>query len=112
MAWINGTWHDHKARGTKIETLRKYIASRVRTYKTMAPEDKLDLKRIIDEFRRLRDIHRGETDLLFFAYKWFGDNLNPDNAGNWIPAFDASGINLADAPEDILKYAPEFHGDI
>ena len=112
MAFINGVWHDHKARGNKIETLRKYIASRVRTYKTMAPEDKLDLKRIIDEFRRLRDIHRGETDLLFFNYKYFGDNLNPDNAGNWIPAFDAIDINLADAPEDILKYAPEFHNDI
>lgn len=112
MANINGTWHDRKARGSKIETLRKYVAARVRTYATMSPDDKLDLKRIIDEFRRLRDIHRGETDLLFFSYKYFGDNLNRDNAGNWIPDFDASGMDLVDAPEDILKYAPEFHGEI
>jgi predicted phage terminase large subunit-like protein len=112
MAWIDGAWNESKSRGEKIEKLRKYIAPQVRKLTTLTPDEKIDLKRYIDEFRRLSNIHRGEFDLLFFAYNWFGENLNPDNNGNWIPEFDATGLKLVDKPESILKYAPEFHNEI
>lgn len=112
MGWINSEWHGEKSRGEKIEKLRKYIAPRVRNFAQLTADDKLDLKRYIDEFRRLSAIHRGEYDLLFFSYNWFGENLNPDNNGNWIPEFDATGLDLLDQPESILKYAPEFHNEI
>lgn len=112
MAWINGEWHDTKSRGDNIEKLRKFIAPRVRSYAKLAAEDKVELKRYIDEFRRLNTIHRGEYDLLFFSYCYFGENLNRDNNGNWIPEFDESGLDLKDSPESILEYAPEFHNEI
>lgn len=112
MAYINGEWHDGKSRGDKIEKLRKFIAPRVRSYAKLTVDEKVDLKRYIDEFRRLKAIHRGEHDLLFFAYDYFGENLNRDNNGNWIPEFDESGLDLKDSPESILEYAPEFHNEI
>lgn len=112
MAWISGEWNSTKERGGKIEKLRKYIAPRVRSFAKLAADEKLDLKKHIDEYRRLSAVHRGEYDLLFFAYAWFGDNLNPDNNGNWIPEFEDNGLDLENKPEDILTYAPEFHNEI
>jgi predicted phage terminase large subunit-like protein len=112
MALINGEWNDGKARASKLDKLRKAIAPRIRTYAKLSADDKLELKRFIDEYRRLSAIHRGETDLLFFAYNYFGENLNVDNNGNWIPDFDASKLDLTEAPESILQYAPDFHHEI
>ncbi|MGC4375794.1 phage terminase large subunit [Fictibacillus sp. Mic-4] len=109
MAWISGKWYDANSRQNKIEKLRKYIVPRVRNLKKLMPDEKVDLKKYIDEFERLKAIDRGERDLLFFAYYYFGENCNPDNNGNWIPSFDVpDSYNLS----NITEHAPQFHHEI
>jgi predicted phage terminase large subunit-like protein len=109
LAWINGKWHDTKARREKIEKLRKYIVPRVRNRHKLSADEKVELKKYIDEFNRLKAIDRGESDLLFFAYYYFGENLNPDNSGNWIPRFDVpADYDL----NNITEFAPDFHHEI
>jgi predicted phage terminase large subunit-like protein len=106
LAWINGKWSESKDRSVKILKLRQYIAPRVRNLAKLSADEKVELKRFIDEFNRLEAIHRGENDLLFFAYYYFGEDLNADNSGNWIPAFGSSDA------ESITKFAPDFHHEI
>lgn len=103
MAWINGQWNTTQQRRDKLAKLRKYIAPRVRKLAALTTEQKVELKRYTDEFKRLQAIERGEGDLLFFSYYYFGEDLNADNNGNWIPAF---GV---DKPYEM---APDFHGEI
>jgi predicted phage terminase large subunit-like protein len=112
MAWINGVWNDRKERRDKIEKLRRYIEPRVKNRDKLTPDEKVELRKYIAEYRRLTAIDRGEDDLLFFAYYYFGENLNPDNNGNWIPRFDDSGLDLVNKPEEITKFAPRFHHEI
>lgn len=44
------------------------------------------------EWERLDRIQRCESDLLTFAYEYFGEVYNPDNSGNWIP------VEITEAP--------------
>ncbi len=112
MAIINGTWHEFKARQEKLDKLKRYITPRIRKLASLSRDEKIDLKTYVDEYNRVAAIHRGETDLLFFAYYYFGDNLNADNNGNWIPEYSADGLDLNNKPESITQYAPEFHHEI
>nr|WP_257148749.1 phage terminase large subunit [Bacillus cereus] len=93
----------------KITQLKRYIVPRVRNRNKLTDDEKLELKTYIDEYNRLQDINRGETDLLFFAYNYFGENRNKDNTGNWIPEFKVpDDFNL----DNITEYAPHFHEEI
>jgi predicted phage terminase large subunit-like protein len=109
MAWISGKWNEGKARREKIDKLKRYIVPRVRNRSKLTGDEKVELKRYIEEFNRLSAIERGEHDLLYFSYYYFGENLNPDNNGNWIP-----GFNVPDKYdiEKITEYAPDFHHEI
>jgi predicted phage terminase large subunit-like protein len=60
-----------------------------------------ELDALITESERLRRINRAETDLLYFAWEYFSDLRNPDNAGNW------DGFDIPDA-----SLAPTFHREI
>ncbi|MGM0836032.1 MAG: hypothetical protein ACQEV7_07735 [Bacillota bacterium] len=103
IAFINGQWNTTEQRRTKLDKLRKYIAPRVRNLAALTTDEKVELKRYIDEHKRLDAINRGEGDLLFFAYYYFGEDLNPDNSGNWIPKFSAA---------EPFNLAPDFHHEI
>nr|WP_255310532.1 phage terminase large subunit [Bacillus wiedmannii] len=82
---------------------------RVRNRHKLTDDEKYELTTYINEFNRLQDINRGETDLLFFAYNYFGENRNKENTGNWIPEFQVpDGFNL----DNITEYAPNFHDEI
>lgn len=93
----------------KITQLKRYIVPRVRNRNKLTDDEKLELKTYIDEYNRLQDINRGETDLLFFAYNYFGENRNKDNTGNWIPEFKVPDDFSLD---NITEYAPHFHEEI
>jgi predicted phage terminase large subunit-like protein len=106
MALINGKWHDYKSRQQVIDKLRAYIVPRVKARASLSSEEKRDLSAYIKEFDRISAIHRGETDLLFFAYYYFGEDANPENSGNWIPQFNTQDFDT------ITDNAPEFHHEI
>jgi len=107
LAWTNGNWSDAKTRRKEIDKLRQYIVPRTRNIDKLTADEKRDLAMYIRELKRLEAIERGDTDLLFFAYNWFGENANPDNSGNWIPAFEHD-----DDITTITKHAPDFHHEI
>ncbi|MFD2704642.1 phage terminase large subunit [Salibacterium lacus] len=71
----------------------------------MPDEIAIDYAGLLEERARLRRIHRAEGDLLYFAYEYFGDDLNPENDGNWIPAY-------GDKTAKVTRNAPEFHAEI
>ncbi|MCQ4363048.1 phage terminase large subunit [Mycobacterium gordonae] len=65
----------------------------------LLPEDVLrELTDTAAEIERLQRINRGEGDLIYFAYEYFGELYNPDNSGNWIPI--------------AIEGAPPFHREI
>ncbi|MEW9697959.1 phage terminase large subunit [Paenibacillus sp. SI8] len=61
-------------------------------YKRLPDEIKAELDAKIAEHTRLSRINRAESDLLYFAYEYFGELYNADNSGNWIP------VDIAEAP--------------
>jgi predicted phage terminase large subunit-like protein len=114
MAIINGKWHNRKERMAKLAILQKTIAKQYRAFKAgkLSPDEKVELQRYIAEYKRVDAINLGESDLLFFAYNWFGENLNPENSGNWIPAYDETGLDIDNKPQSVKKFAPGFHHEI
>src|SRR5690625_6006887 len=108
IAWVNGQWLDTDARQAKLDELTEtieYIAQEFPNVDDMPDEIAIDFAELLDERDRLRRIHRAESDLLYFAYEYFGDDLNPDNDGNWIPKY---GDNTA----NVVSHAPDFHAEI
>ena len=49
----------------------------------------------IDELEKLKRVHRGEHDMLYFMYEYFSEEGNPGNPDNLIPA----GVTMDDAAE-------------
>ncbi|WP_245415721.1 phage terminase large subunit [Alteribacter populi] len=114
MAWTNGEWLERPARQKRID---EFTALKDELFTLVddtfggdvgaLPDDlQYDLYETLEELDRLKRIHRAEVDLLYFAYEYFGDDLNPDNDGNWIPRYDDSN------PDTITSNAPFFHGEI
>jgi predicted phage terminase large subunit-like protein len=65
---------------------------------SLTGDELADIDRYLTEIERLERISRAETDLLYFAYEYFGEIYNADNSGNWIP------VEIGEAPA--------FHGEI
>lgn len=70
----------------------------IATPSALSDEELADLDGYMREVERLERIHRAESDLLYFAYEYFGEVYNPDNSGNWIPVD--------------IGAAPPFHAEI
>lgn len=79
MAWVDGRWLKRAERAEYIETLRQSIM-------TLHDADDTEKLAWVDEYERLTRIHRAEVDSVYFNYEYFGEDANPDNQGNWIPA--------------------------
>ncbi len=79
MAWVDGRWLKRAERAEYIETLRQSIM-------TLHDADDIEKLAWVDEYERLTRIHRAEVDSVYFNYEYFGEDANPDNQGNWIPA--------------------------
>jgi predicted phage terminase large subunit-like protein len=126
MAWINGKWISYRDRDDMIavlnndlnevsEKLDKAFAKDPSSAETA--ELYQELTSVERNLTRLQRIHRGETDLLYFAYAYFGEDMNPGNGGNWIPkfGFDPSVYTPDEfdkACEELKNNAPGFHHDI
>ncbi|MDX8362458.1 hypothetical protein [Cytobacillus sp. IB215316] len=88
MAWENGEWLDYDERQHKIEEINEIITlidAEYNSAEDMPVEIMQDYFELIEKLDRFNRIHRGERDLLYFAYEYFRENLNPENSDNWIP---------------------------
>lgn len=61
----------------------------------LPPDKYATIKEYVEELKALDRIDRSERDMLYFAYEYFSEDMNPENEGNLIP----EGVKLADAPE-------------
>lgn len=107
MAWVQGEWNGRVDRQAKIEKLRRWITPRVKRKSELSNDDKADLVTHIREFKRLQAIDRAEDDLLYFVYRYFSENENADNSGNWVPYIDPDEVE-----KELTEAAPEFHHEI
>ncbi|MFS1519391.1 hypothetical protein V1503_23430 [Bacillus sp. SCS-151] len=113
MAWENGEWLEYDQLQHKIEEINDIITLIDAEYnlaEEMPVEIAQDYFELIEKLERYNRIHRGERDLLYFAYEYFGEDLNPENSGNWIPSYDFDVEN--ELPWNVLTNAPSFHHEI
>lgn len=95
MAIINGQWLDYNARAARIELVEARVDKfdRLRKAGRLMPSQVETLIADKRELVRLKRVHRGEHDVLFFTYEYFSEEANPENSSNLIPA----GQTLVDA---------------
>lgn len=97
MAYINGTWLDYNARSArisliearvdKLDTLRKAGRLMPSQIETLIADKK--------ELVKLKRVHRGEHDVLYFGMEYFSEDGNPGNDENLIPA----GVHVGNAAD-------------
>jgi len=99
MAWVDGEWLERNKREALIAVYREYIETIDTKY---ADIDDIISAGLIDDYHerlteleRLERIHRCESDLLYFVYEYFSDEVNPDNEVNLIP----KGQHFSDAAD-------------
>lgn len=97
MAWVNGEWLDYDARAEYIRLLsqRAEKLEKLRQIGQALPHHIEDLIETKKELLRLKRVHRGEHDVLYFALEYFSEDGNPDNDLNLIPA----GVNYENTAE-------------
>lgn len=102
MAMVNGEWLAYDERDAYLASLKEEKALLVKLVKSgMAVGSDLDrLEVLLDELERVGRIHRGERDVLYFGMEYAGEDRNPGNGDNLIPA----GINV--------KNAADFHKEL
>src|SRR5690606_14651388 len=95
MALIDGEWLDYDARAARIalEEARLDKLKRLHSAGKLTPAQVASMVADTRSLVRLKRIHRGERDVLFFTYEYFSEESNADNSSNLIPA----GQNFADA---------------
>lgn len=84
MAYIDGKWLGRADRQKRIEAVEALLSAAADGVDVGYEPD--ELLAMIDELERLKRVHRAEVDQLFFNYEYFGEDANPGNPGNWIPA--------------------------
>lgn len=97
MAWVNGEWLDYNARSDFIRLLEQR-AEKLEKLRQSGHALSHHIESLIEtkkELLRLKRIHRGEHDVLYFALEYFSEDGNPDNDLNLIPA----GINYENTAE-------------
>lgn len=102
MAYVDGQWLAYDARAERIdllaekfEKLRKGFEKGILTESLKA--EMLDTGR---ELKRLKRIHRGEYDVLYFTYEYFSGERNEANISNLIPS------------PQTLEGAADFHKEL
>lgn len=97
MAYVNGGWLDYDARAARIALIDARINKLERLHKAGALSSSQIDTLVADkrELVRLKRVHRGEHDVLYFGMEYFSADGNPDNDENLIPA----GVNVANAAD-------------
>jgi len=87
MAYVNGEWLDRNARAARIALVEKRIdkLEKLREAGALLPSQIETLITDKKELIRLKRIHRGEYDVLYFGMEYFSEDGNPGNPDNLIP---------------------------
>lgn len=93
MAWVvdaatgEGRWLKYDERAKLIDEYEQeqlLLAQLIKADKaTVSDLDRMEF--LINELARLRRVHRGERDVLYFGYEYFSEERNPNNPENIIP---------------------------
>lgn len=87
MTLVNDEWLHREERGEYLEELEAELELLRKLVDTgravMSDLDRLDF--LIGEIEKVRRIHRGEVDFLYFMYEYFSEDRNPGNPANLIP---------------------------
>lgn len=97
MAYVNGEWLAREQREERINLLTtraKKLQALVR--QGDATQYHIDvLTQDIAELKKLKRVHRGEYDMLYFMLTYFSDDGNPSNMDNLIP----TGVNYENSAD-------------
>lgn len=87
MAYVDGAWLDYGARAARIDLIAARVTKMRALYERGALPSSMaeTLRTDVSELARLKRVHRGEHDVLFFTYEYFSGEKNPDNSSNLIP---------------------------
>ena len=87
MAFVNGEWLDYEARATRISLIEERVDKLEKLREAGRLTSSLIESLIADkrELVRLKRVHRGEHDFLYFMYEYFSEERNPENNSNLIP---------------------------
>jgi len=91
MAYVDGRWLEYDERAKVIaeyEEETKLLGKLIETGQATS-SDLSRLEHLLDEIQRLKRVHRGEHDVLYFGLTYFSEGFNPDNPDNLIP----EGVN-------------------
>lgn len=97
MAYVNGRWLEYDERADKIEEYEEEatLLGRLVRLGNASNTDLNRLEYLLDEVERMKRVHRGEHDVLYFGMTYFSEDGNPDNPDNLIPA----GVNVDNAAD-------------
>lgn len=88
---------DPKVRKERLELVEELVDVYSKAYNNGQLRESQfgDYLEFMDELETLQRVEKCSDDVLLFAYEYFGDERNPDNEQNLIPA----GVDVGDAPE-------------
>ncbi|MHC8516784.1 phage terminase large subunit [Sporosarcina sp. ITBMC105] len=97
MAYVNGAWLDYNARAARIALIESRADKLAQLHKAglLTPSQVDTLIADKRELVRLKRVHRGEHDVLYFGMEYFSADGNPDNDENLIPA----GVHVGNAAD-------------
>ncbi|MEV2286822.1 hypothetical protein ABND12_21790, partial [Paenibacillus larvae] len=101
MAWAGTEWLKREKRGELIRKYTELIDAMAANQNWLTESELAELDEYLTELERLERIHRGERDLLYFAWEYFSETRNPGNQGNW-----------QDFEPENVENAPDFHKEI
>lgn len=87
MAYVDGQWLAFEARAERIKLLSDKFEKLREGFKKGVLTDGLKAEMLDTgrELKRLKRVHRGEYDVLYFTYEYFSGERNEDNVSNLIP---------------------------
>jgi len=97
MAMYQGRWLEYDERKQTIAMLEDNVDIYRQLMQTgdIQEHELHALENDLDDLDRMRRIHRGEYDFLYFMYEYFSEDRNPGNPSNLIPA----GVTMEDAAD-------------
>lgn len=102
MAYVDGVWLAYDARADRIKLLtekaRKLRDGLAKGLLTESQQSEIGT--LVTEIKRLKRVHRGEHDVLYFTYEYFSGERNNENTSNLIPS------------PQTLEGAADFHNEL
>ncbi|MDT2262375.1 hypothetical protein P7H12_00105 [Paenibacillus larvae] len=83
MTWTGTEWLKREKREELIRKYTELIDAMAANQNRLTESELAELDEYLTELERLERIHRGERNLLYFAWEYFSETRNPGNPGNW-----------------------------